>query len=239
MRLDRFLAEAGNGTRSEIKKSIRAGDVAVNGVIERDPGRHVDPQTDAVTVRGRAVSLELLRYFLLNKPAGVVTATRDKNAGTVLDLIPAELRRGLYPVGRLDKDTEGLLLLTNDGPLGHGLLSPRRHVEKTYAAVLRVPLTEEAQARLAEGVDIGDETPTLPASAQATEDGCLLTIREGRYHQVKRMMLAVGNEVLHLRRVSMGGLVLDSELASGAYRPLTQEEVRCLYEAAGMPFPDA
>ena len=166
---------------------------------------------------------------MLNKPEGVVSATNDNTAPTVLDLLPAQDKKDLFPVGRLDKDTTGLLLLTNDGALAHDLLSPKKHVDKTYLVQPDHPLSEEDIHRLEAGLDIGDDKPTAPAKAKITPDGdLLLTIHEGRFHQVKRMLQAVGNQVCTLERVSFGPLSLDPSLPRGAHRALTEEEIRAL-----------
>ena len=169
---------------------------------------------------------------VLNKPAGTVTATEDRSDPTVLDLLKDQRRKGLFPVGRLDKDTEGLLLITNDGETAHRLLSPRKHVDKVYYADVRGKVTEEDVRSFAEGVDIGDEKMTMPADLEILESGAIsrirLTIREGRFHQVKRMFQSVGKEVIYLKRLQMGSLVLDTELKPGEYRKLTKEEVDSL-----------
>ncbi len=244
MRLDKFLAEAGLGTRSEVKKQIKKKQVQVNGTLATDPGMAVAEDSDVVTVNGQQVKPEGILWYLLHKPAGYVTANSDDRFPTVMELIPSG--RGLFPVGRLDKDTEGLLLVTNDGARAHQLLSPRQHVAKTYLALLDVPTVEEDKAAFAQGVDIGDDKPTLPAELvlpayeemaaylgshaylQAVEnqrlidsayapENCLalLTITEGRYHQVKRMFLAVGKEVIYLKRLSFAELELPLDLPAG------------------------
>lgn len=233
MRLDRCLSEMGAGTRSELKKMCRAGRVTVNGAVQKRPETKVDPDTDRIAVDGIPCRYEPLQYFMMNKPAGVVTATRDDRKKTVLDLMEETHRKDLFPVGRLDADTEGLLILTNDGALANRLLSPKHHAEKVYRAVVRGEIGEETVRLFAEGVDIGDETPTLPArlevvKASGSSSEILLTITEGRYHQVKRMFLAAGSEVLSLRRERMGALALDPSLAPGEVRRLTEEEIRAL-----------
>ena len=232
IRLDKYLTDMGAGTRSGIKKEIRAGNVLVNGQVQKRPEMKVDTEEDTVTLRGQAVAYAAFEYYMLNKPAGVVSATSDKKETTVVDLIRERKRRDLFPVGRLDKDTEGLLILTNDGGLSHRLLSPSKHVDKVYFAVTDGPVTEEEVRRFAEGVDIGDDAPTLPAHLVIESSGehsrIRLTICEGRYHQVKRMFAAVGRNVLYLKRIRMGGLALDERLAPGEYRRLTEEEVERL-----------
>lgn len=233
MRLDKFLAEVNIGTRSQVKNIVRKGQVLVNGEIVKQPECKVNPDTDTIVYAGKVYKYEQYVYYMLHKPAGVVTATKDNISKTVMDLIDTEGRKNLFPVGRLDKDTEGLLLITDDGALAHELLSPVKHVDKMYLAHLEHPLTEEDKHKLETGVDIGDEKPTLPAHVQVveTECGChaiYITIREGRFHQIKRMLEAVDNKVVYLKRLSMGTLQLDKALAPGEYRRLTAEEVEQL-----------
>ena len=237
MRLDKFLADAGVGTRSEVKKQIQKGLVQVNEAVVKDPGYKVSVPQDQVSVRGQCVgAAEEFEYYLLHKPAGCVSATSDNIHKTVLDYLPKS-RKELFPVGRLDKDTEGLLLITNDGELAHQLLSPRKHVEKTYFARVAGKVTQEDAAAMEQGVDIGEKNVTLPAKlvilkTEETADGWVseveLTICEGKFHQVKRMMEAVGKKVTYLKRISMGPLVLPEDLEKGQYRKLTQEEVEKL-----------
>lgn len=233
MRLDKFLCEMNLGTRSQVKTFIKQGQVTVNGSPASGPEQKIDEARDRVCFQGKAVGYEKFSYFMLNKPAGVVSATRDNTARTVTELLKQEDRRpGLFPVGRLDKDTEGLLLLTNDGDLAHRLLAPKRHVDKTYLVSPEHELAPEDILRLEEGVDIGEDRLTLPAGVQRLEDGrILLTIHEGKFHQVKRMLLAVNNRVTSLKRVSFGGLRLDEGLKPGEYRKLTRNEVEILHEA--------
>lgn len=237
MRLDKYLADMGEGTRQEVKKYIRRGSVTVNGELVRSPERKVD-ERDQVCLDGREVSYAAEEYFMLNKPAGVVSATEDKRDRTVLDLIREKKRKDLIPVGRLDKDTEGLLLITNDGALSHRLLSPRHHVDKTYYVEVQGYVTEETRAAFQRGVNIGTEEEslvTMPARLEILEAGqslsrVRLTIREGKFHQVKRMFLSQGMEVSYLKRESMGSLRLDDSLAPGEYRPLTEHEIKRLKE---------
>ena len=236
IRLDKFLADMGLGTRSEVKKEIKKGFVQVNGVTLKNPEYKIDTEKDRVTAKGRQVSYAELEYYMLNKPAGVVSATEDKREKTVVDLITEKRRKDLFPVGRLDKDTEGLLLITNDGALAHELLSPRKHVDKTYFVKVKEPVSPEHVKLLETGVDIGEERLTLPGkiSRMAPERTSLyFTIREGKFHQIKRMFQAVDNQVLYLKRISMGTLELDENLEPGAYRPLTREEIERLKEHAG------
>ncbi len=225
MRLDKFLCEAGAGTRSEVKQLLKKGVVTVNGMVEKAADKKVE-ETDCIALRGRELSYTKFRYYLLHKPSGVITATEDKHTPTVMGLLQGIDTRGLFPVGRLDKDTEGLLLLTNDGALAHRLLSPRKHVDKRYLVRTRQPLSEEAIGQLTKGVDIGDEKETMPAKVKRLADAEIeLTIREGRFHQVKRMLSAVGNEVVYLKRLSIGSLQLPEDLEAGGFRELTKDEL--------------
>ncbi|MDY3917552.1 MAG: pseudouridine synthase [Candidatus Limivivens sp.] len=231
-RLDKFLANAGIGTRTQVKEQIRRGKVTVDGCCIKEPDYKFDPSLSTVVCDGEVVSGSGYVYFLLHKPAGCVTAAKDDRFPTVMDYLKGVREKELFPVGRLDKDTEGLLLITNDGGLAHNLLSPRKHVDKTYYARIRGQVTEEEVRRFAEGLDIGDEKPTLPAALTVLNSGeeseISLTIREGRYHQVKRMFQAVGMEVLYLKRTAMGPLILTDDLPRGTFRSLTPEEIRKL-----------
>lgn len=237
IRLDKYLADMGEGTRQEVKKQIRRGAVTVNGETVRSPERKVS-EGDQVCLDGIEVAYAKMEYYMLNKPGGVVSATEDKRDRTVLDLIQDKKRKDLFPVGRLDRDTEGLLLITNDGELSHRLLSPRRHVDKTYYAEVDGRATEQTKKAFREGVDIGTrEEPlvTMPADLEILEAGrdlsrVRLTIREGKFHQVKRMFHAQGMEVVYLKRESMGPLRLDESLKPGEYRPLTEDEIKRLKE---------
>lgn len=230
MRLDKFLADARIGTRSEVKNIIRKGHVTVNGIPVKDPGTAVSDK-DSICCRDEIVFAQKPRYFMMNKPGGCVSATKD-NDKTVLDYISPEERHDLFPVGRLDKDTEGLLLLTDDGAFAHNLTSPRKHVDKTYYFDGRGSLDPKAIQKIAEGIDIGDEKPTLPATLCITQSNSdtgmvsgTLTICEGRYHQVKRMLAAMGVTITYLKRLSIGAVSLDETLKKGSYRSLTQEEI--------------
>ena len=231
MRLDKYLAEIGVGTRQEVKKQIRQGKAAVNGTVVKAADTKIDETSDEVTICGRNISYVSYEYYMLNKPAGVVSATEDRRDTTVIDLIKEKKRKDLFPVGRLDKDTEGLLLITNDGDLAHRLLAPKKHVDKVYYAKIDGMVTEEDVKRFAEGIDIGaeEEEMTRPAKLDimksAEESEIRLTIHEGKFHQVKRMFLAVGKEVTYLKRERMGTLCLDENLKPGEYRLLTEEEI--------------
>jgi len=238
MRLDKLLAHAGHGTRSEIKRAVRLGRVEVNGVPVKDPGMAVDPDADRISWDGVPVRYREYVYFMLNKPPGVISATEDRRERTVTDLLKdADRARDPFPVGRLDKDTEGLLLLTNDGRLAHELLSPRKAVDKVYEAVVAGAVGEADVRAFAAGVTLDDGYRTLPAGlvvreVRDAENGPLsqvtVTIREGKFHQVKRMFEAVGKRVLRLRRIAMGPLRLDPALRPGEYRELTEEEMQAL-----------
>lgn len=231
MRLDKYLAEMGVGTRQEVKKQIRQGKAAVNGTVVKAADTKIDETSDEVTISGRNISYVSYEYYMLNKPAGVVSATEDRRDTTVIDLIKEKKRKDLFPVGRLDKDTEGLLLITNDGDLAHRLLAPKKHVDKVYYAKIDGMVTEEDVKRFAEGIDVGaeEEEMTRPAKLDimksAEESEIRLTIHEGKFHQVKRMFLAVGKEVTYLKRERMGTLCLDENLKPGEYRLLTEEEI--------------
>lgn len=230
MRLDKFLCDMGLGTRSQVKDGIRKGQVQVDGVICKRPETQVT-ERQAIFYQGQEVSYVTMEYYMLHKPADVLSATEDKHQSTVLDLIESKKRKDLFPVGRLDKDTEGLLLITNDGQLAHHLLSPKRHVDKVYYAQIEGVLKPEYVEQFAKGLNIGDEKLTLPAKLEILSPGEIrLTIREGRFHQVKRMLEAVNCQVTYLKRLSMGPLKLDENLSAGEYRPLTTEEIQMLKE---------
>ena len=234
IRLDKYLADMGLGTRSELKKDIRKGLASVDGAVIKDPGYALSGK-EAVTFKGEPVLYEAEVYYMLNKPAGVITATEDRSQKTVLDLVDISRKKDVFPVGRLDKDTEGLLLLTNDGALAHRLLSPKHHVDKTYYARVSGRLVQADIDAFERGVYIMSEDYTaLPAKLQILTSGdeseALVTIQEGKFHQVKKMFDALGNEVLYLKRLSMGPLVLDEALKPGEYRRLTDEEIRLLKE---------
>lgn len=238
LRLDKYLADMGAGTRQEVKNLIRKGRVTLNGEKVKSPELKVDPDEVSVAVDGQEISYVKMEYWMLHKPSGVVSATEDRRDKTVLDLLSDAARKDLFPVGRLDKDTEGLLLITNDGVLSHRLLSPKSHVEKVYEAVIDGKVTKEDQQLFAEGLDIGDEKPTLPArltiletaekSPGVWESRIQITICEGRFHQIKRMFEKVGKKVIYLKRLSMGSLKLDPALEKGSARLLTEEEKTAL-----------
>lgn len=232
IRLDKYLADMGIGTRTEVKKYVRQGKVKVNGEVVKSPEMKVDLQAQEVLFLDKPIDYEAFEYYMLNKPAGVISATTDKKEKTVVDLITNRKRKDLFPVGRLDKDTEGLLLITNDGELAHRLLSPKKHVDKVYYAKVKGVVTEVDVKTFAEGVPIGQGEITLPSVLEIIVSDEIseikLTIQEGKFHQVKRMFLAVRKEVIYLKRLSMGSLVLDESLPLGAYRALTREELEQL-----------
>ncbi len=230
-RLDKFLSNANIGTRTKVKEYLKAGRVCVNGEVVKDGAIKVDTLNDIISFDQTPVVFEKFRYYMLNKPAGCVSATRDKLSDTVLDILKDEKTSDLFPVGRLDKDTEGLLLITNDGEFAHNVLSPKKHVDKTYFAKLDRRLDEKSKLKVENGIFIGDDTPCLPAKVSILEENDVhITICEGRYHQVKRMFEAVGYEVLYLKRISMGKLELDSTLPIGEYRKLDEKEVKKCFE---------
>ena len=232
IRLDKYLADMGIGTRSELKLWIRKGRVKVNGLVCKTPDTKVIKEKDEVYFDDEKVNYQEYLYIMLHKPAGVVSATIDNVNKTVIELIRDKMGKDLFPVGRLDKDTEGLLFITNDGDFAHQLLSPKKHVDKVYYAKVKGHVTEEDKIQLEAGVNIGEDYITLPAKLTILRQDDIseveLTIQEGKFHQVKRMFDTVGKEVVYLKRLSMGGLCLDSNLAPGEYRHLTKEEVEYL-----------
>lgn len=231
IRLDKFLCEMEIGTRSQVKDIVKKGMVSVDGEVIKKADYKFDETAAKVCVNGKELSYQKFYYYMLNKPQGVVSATTDNHDKTVLDLLKDAPGKDLFPVGRLDKDTEGLLLITNDGELSHNLLSPKKHVDKTYLVETKERVTEEMILKLEQGVDIGEEKLTLPAKVKQLEDKKIeLTITEGKFHQVKRMLKAVENEVVYLKRLSMGSLKLDKKLPLGEYRSLTEGEILGLKE---------
>lgn len=230
LRIDKYLADMGIGTRTEIKNYIKKGMVSINGQMIKSSSEKVDTQIDKVQYNGQEILYLEYEYFILNKPAGVISASEDKKTITVIDLIEEKQRDDLFPVGRLDKDTEGLLLITNDGMLAHNLLSPKKHVDKTYYVETDGELNNEHIRMFKEGLHVEEDFVALPATleiieAEAEGSKAYLTIREGKFHQVKKMMLAVNNTVTYLKRISMGPLKLPSDLECGSYRRLTMDEI--------------
>ena len=234
MRLDKFLSDMGVGSRSELKRSIRKGLVRVNEQIQKDPTADVDASSE-ILFDGVPVHYQSFEYYMMNKPAGVISASEDKRQKTVLDLMDSRKRKDLFPAGRLDRDTEGLLLITNDGQLAHRLLSPKHHVDKCYFVRVAGSLGEEDVQRFADGIPYDETLTALPAKLRILECGtdfstAETTIQEGKFHQIKKMFAALGSgrEVVYLKRLSMGPLTLDPNLAPGEYRALTEKELAAL-----------
>ncbi|MGA9172407.1 MAG: pseudouridine synthase [Thermoactinomyces sp.] len=235
-RLDKVLAHMGIGTRKEIKKLVKAGRVNINGTIANDPGIHVTPDQDEITVDGIPIHYREHIYLMMNKPQGVISATEDRFNEVITDLLEPEHRVfDPFPVGRLDKDTEGLILLTSDGKLSHQLLSPKKHVPKTYFALVEGAVTEADREAFGNGITLDDGYQTMPGQLNILKSGPIseveLTIYEGKYHQVKRMFEAVGKRVKFLKRTAMGPLSLDPDLEPGEYRELSEEEIEALKKA--------
>lgn len=242
MRLDKFLSEMGIASRKETKEYAKKGRIKVNDAIVKSSDYNIDTDKDIVTFDGRTIAYEQFEYYMLNKPAGVVSATVDNNDRTVIDLIDSERKKDLFPVGRLDKDTVGLLIITNDGELAHSLLSPVKHIDKKYFARVEGIITEEHIKRFKEGLKLKDGTLTKPAQLEIIKSGndksdniseVEITICEGKYHQIKRMIACVGGKVIYLKRLSMGSLKLDENLREGEYRRLTEDEIKCLQNGNG------
>lgn len=233
MRLDKFLANMGFGTRKEVKKLLKTGAVRVNKQIVKDAKLHIQVDQDTVIVNGEEIEYKEFIYLMMNKPKGVISATEDSKDETVVDLLEIDdARYDPFPVGRLDKDTEGFVLLTNNGKLAHELLSPKKHVPKTYYALISGVVTEEDVLKFKQGVTLDDGYETKPGDLVILKSGetseIELTITEGKFHQVKRMFIAVGKKVTYLKRLSIGPLELDPTLELGEYRELTDEEVEKL-----------
>lgn len=245
MRLDKLVAELTGMTRSQARDVIVKGRVCVNGEVKKTTAEQVKEESDVLTLDGKQLTFQKFVYYMLNKPAGTVSATQDKDAKTVVSLLSTEdkKRRNLFPVGRLDKDTEGLLLLTDDGMLSHQLISPKKHADKLYFAKLAREITEEDITVFASGMKVDEELTAMPAVLRRLTDtelaaflpeggvAAAVTLQEGKFHQVKRMFAATGNEVLYLKRMAMGGVRLDETLAPGAYRTLTEEELKTLRDS--------
>ncbi len=228
MRLDKFLSITGTCSRKDSARAVRAGAVTVNGIGVKKADINIDPERDTVTFYGNTVIYRKHTYIMMNKPLGVVSATEDGRERTVIDLLPEELRRlELFPCGRLDKNTEGLMLLTDNGSLAHYLLSPKRHVSKKYRFASKFQLTDDTKAKLESGVDIGGYM-TKPCEVEILDGGGYITLTEGKYHQIKLMLDAVGNKVTSLERLTFGPLSLDSSLGRGEWRYLTEDEIRSI-----------
>ncbi|MGB3260595.1 pseudouridine synthase [Paenisporosarcina sp.] len=235
MRLDKLLSNMGYGSRKEVKLLLKSKAVEVNGTVAKDVSMHVDTEKDAIVVYGEEVIYTEFIYLMMNKPPGVISATEDKKDETVIDLLdPVAQHFKPFPVGRLDKDTEGLLILTNDGHLSHQLLSPKKHVPKLYFAIIDGRVTEEDVKKFKEGVTLDDGYFTKPGDLTILSSGEVseieLTIMEGKFHQVKRMFESVGKKVTYLKRMRMGSLQLDETLELGEYRPLTEAELEALQQ---------
>ena len=233
MRIDKMLANIGYGSRKEVKKLLKTGAVKVDGIIIKDAKQHVDPEQQMITVYGEEVEYKEFIYLMMNKPPGILSATEDDRQETVVDILQEEDQIfAPFPVGRLDKDTEGLLLLTNDGQLAHRLLSPKKHVPKTYFAIIQGEVTESDVEAFQQGVVLDDGYHTKPGDLEILTSGAIseikLTITEGKFHQVKRMFESVGKRVTYLKRLTMADLVLDETLELGEYRELTEEELEGL-----------
>lgn len=224
MRLDKFLSDTATATRSEASKAARGGKITVNGVCQKSAAVHIDPEKDTVIYCGRRVVWKKYTYIMLNKPKGYVSST-DDSGRTVMDLIPPECKKlEMFPCGRLDIDTTGLLLITNNGPLAHELLSPKHHVAKSYRYECSSPIGEEEKARLEAGIDIGHYVTSAAAVTLETPTTGVITVTEGKFHQIKRMFHGVGTEITQLERISFGVLQLDQNLLRGQWRYLTEEE---------------
>ncbi|MCI5724028.1 MAG: rRNA pseudouridine synthase [Erysipelotrichaceae bacterium] len=227
LRLDRVLANARVGSRSEVKKLVKEKRVKVNGILAKSSDMRVDENNDKILVDDILIKYEKYVYFMLNKPQGYISATEGKNCPTVLDLIHEDYR-GMFPCGRLDKDTEGLLLITNDGPLAHELLSPKKHVEKEYYVEHTLPLADQDVQRIQTGIVYNGVTYKPAVYKKISDTSCHLVIQEGKYHEIKFIMNAVGDKVVYLKRIRMKNLVLDESLKPGEYRPLTADELEDL-----------
>lgn len=232
-RLDKMIASQGQYSRREVQELIKKGDVKVNGIMIRDRGAKVDDEKDSILINGEPLDFRKFVYIMLNKPKGVVSATSDREAKTVIDLIPEEYkRRNLFPAGRLDMTTTGFVLITDDGDFAHRILSPKNHIEKTYEARLAESITVKQLSSVADGIELKDGTKCLPAKLKVLEDGVnpLVEIKicEGKYHQIKRMFAAAGNGVTELKRTRMGGLELDPRLDEGEFKLLSADEIRLI-----------
>lgn len=231
MRLDKFLANSGIGTRKEVKKFLKKNLVKVNDVIVKKPEMHINPEEDIITFDDIPIEYEPVVYLMMNKPAGYVSATEDDEHETVIDIVPEYMHLDLFPVGRLDKDTEGLLLLTNDGNFSHQLMSPKHRVPKRYYAEVDGHINEDAIKKFEKGIDLGDFTSS-PSELEIIESGesskAIVTIYEGKFHQVKRMFHSIDCEVTYLKRLKIASLELDEQLELGEYRHLMEEDFKLL-----------
>jgi 16S rRNA pseudouridine516 synthase len=233
-RLDKILSNMGCGSRKEIKDMAKKGMIKVDEIVVKDPSQHVDPNKQEIVVNGEVITYRDKVYLMLHKPPGVISATEDSREETVVDLMPEYKHFSLFPVGRLDKDTEGLLLLTNDGKLAHELLSPKKHIPKLYFAKIKGVVGSNDVLAVEEGIVLDDGYKTLPGQLEIIQAGDIseiqITIHEGKFHQIKRMFAALDKEVIYLKRLAMGRLQLDDNLAIGHYRELSEEELQLLKE---------
>ncbi|MBQ8227748.1 MAG: rRNA pseudouridine synthase [Clostridia bacterium] len=232
-RLDKIIANSGTLSRKEVHRLIKSGAVSVNGITTKDRGFCIEPETAVIKINGQVINLEKYVYIMLNKPEGVVSATKDPTEKTVVDLVPAEFKKkNLFPAGRLDRNTTGFVLITDNGDFAHKILSPKNHIEKTYEARLAEAIDDLSLQKVAEGITLGDGTECLPAKVKVLEGGdnplVEIKICEGKYHQIKRMFAAVGNAVIELKRVKMGELPLDESLAPGECKVLSKDEVNLI-----------
>lgn len=237
MRLDKFFSSQNLATRKEVRELIKQGSITVNGCSDIKPEEKIDPEKDEICLNGTSVNYKKYLYLMMNKPKGVVSATNDKSQSTVLDLVPPELfRPGLFPAGRLDKDTTGFVLLTDDGDFAHRILSPKKHISKTYHAVISAPLTDIQMKQFENGLVLKDGFQCLPAKITLLEDGehplVEIVLWEGKYHQIKRMIGALGEKVLSLKRVKLGNLLLDPDLGEGECREILHKDVEKILELA-------
>ena len=231
MRLDKFLANMGIGTRTEVKQYLKKGQVTVNDQLQKSPKFQINPEEDVICVNGEQVTYTDYVYLMLNKPQDVISATEDTQHRTGIELIPEYQHLSLFPVGRLDRDTEGLLLITNDGQFNHDIMSPGKHVAKTYEVTSKHPITDEDIQRFSEGIELSDgEAQPAQLEKSDTDLKSFVTLYEGRYHQVKRMFHAIDNEVTALKRVRIGQLELDPDLEPGAYRHLTDQDLNLIFK---------
>lgn len=232
LRLDKLLADMGIASRSELKSIIRSGRVAVDGTAITAPERKVDAEHSIIELDGERLSYKSFRYYMMDKPVGILTATEDRRQRTVMDIVTPEMRRmGLFPVGRLDKDTSGLLLLTNDGEFAHRVISPKSEVEKLYYAEVEGKADLEDVLAFEQGLVLGDGTRCLPAKLELLGEGrCHVTVMEGKYHQVRRMLASRGKPVRELRRIAIGALRLDGELGAGGFRDLDEDDLCSVFK---------
>ena len=235
MRIDKFISENTVASRKEASLAAKRGQILIDGVCERDASKHIDPERQTVTFMGRVINYSRFVYVMLNKPEGYVSATEDSRLPVVTELLSDELRkRGLFPVGRLDRDTVGLMILTDNGQLSHTLLSPKRHVEKEYRFECAEPLSAGAERVFSEGVTLADgyECKSAVLTLDAPRKSGIITLTEGKYHQIKRMIASFGNKVTYLERISFAGIPLDRSLTRGEWRYLTEAEIKSLEEKA-------